>query len=208
MEKIYITKHKNPFLKNAYYILDSPNSREHIYLNSEKFSKYLYKNWSEPFNEVFYSEDLLRNRMANEIFHEVVPVILHEDDLNAMYFSIENRSPFLDHDLFEFCQNIPTKFLMRNGFSKIVLRDALKGLLHEKVSNSYKKVGFNAPISSFLDLNDRKIKDFLLDDGPIFDFLRKGKIESILNKSLLTNSLSKFLFNFINIKIFIEEFSS
>ncbi len=207
-KKYILPNIRNPFLKNAYYILDSPNSREHIYLNSEKFSKYLNKNWSEPFDEVSYSEDLLRNRMANEIFHEVVPVILHEDDLNAMYFSIENRSPFLDHNLFEFCQNIPTKFLMKNGFSKIVLRDALKGHLHEKVSKSYKKVGFNAPISSFLDLNDRKIKDYLLDDGPIFDFLNKGKIESLLNKTLLTNSFSKFLFNFLNIKIFTEEFSS
>ena len=42
--------------------------------------------------------------MLNELFHEAVPVILHEDDLNAMYFSIENRSPFLDRELFEFCQ--------------------------------------------------------------------------------------------------------
>ena len=199
---------RNPFLKNAYYILNSPRSRKHIYLNSERFSKYLNKNWSEPFNELMYSKDLLRNRMANEIFHEIVPVILHEDDLNSMYFSIENRSPFLDHNLFEFCQSIPTKYLMRSGFSKIILRDALKSVLHEEVSKSYKKVGFNAPISSFLDLNERKIKEYLLDDGPIFDFLSKGKIESILNKTFLTNSFSKFLFNFINLKIFTEEFSS
>ena len=45
-----------------------------------------------------FADDLLRNRMLNELFPEAVPVILHEDDLNAMYFSIENRSPFLDRD--------------------------------------------------------------------------------------------------------------
>ena len=33
--------------------------------------------------------------MINEIFYEVVPVILNSDDLNS-YYSIENRSPFLD----------------------------------------------------------------------------------------------------------------
>ena len=32
--------------------------------------------------------------MANEMFNESVPVILHEDDLNSMYYSVENRSPF------------------------------------------------------------------------------------------------------------------
>ena len=42
----------------------------------------------------------MRNRMLNEMFHEVVPVILHEDDLNAMHFSVENRSPFLDREAF------------------------------------------------------------------------------------------------------------
>ena len=33
--------------------------------------------------------------MLNETFAETVPVILHEDDLNAMSVSLENRSPFL-----------------------------------------------------------------------------------------------------------------
>ena len=53
--------------------------------------------------------------MVNELFHESVPPILHEDDLNAMYFSIENRSPFLDRGLFDWCQSIPTRHLVRNG---------------------------------------------------------------------------------------------
>ena len=40
--------------------------------------------------------------MFNELFHEVVPVILCKDDLNSMMNSIENRSPFLDSKLYEF----------------------------------------------------------------------------------------------------------
>ena len=34
--------------------------------------------------------------MMNELFYEIVPVLLHEDDLNSMNFSIENRTPYLD----------------------------------------------------------------------------------------------------------------
>ena len=56
------------------------------------------------------------SRMLNEMFVEAVPVILHEDDLNAMYFSMENRSPFLDRFLFEFAYSIPTSYLIKNGF--------------------------------------------------------------------------------------------
>ena len=31
--------------------------------------------------------------MLNELLLESVPVVLEEEDLNAMYFSVENRSP-------------------------------------------------------------------------------------------------------------------
>ena len=57
--------------------------------------------------------------MLNEMFHEVVPVILHEDDLNAMHFSVENRSPFLDRRLFEASFSIPEEYLIKNGLKKV-----------------------------------------------------------------------------------------
>ena len=31
--------------------------------------------------------------MANELFHEIVQVILHEDDLNVMYYYIKINRP-------------------------------------------------------------------------------------------------------------------
>ena len=40
--------------------------------------------------------------MYNELFHENIPTMLFEDDRNHMYYSIENRSPFLDTKLAEF----------------------------------------------------------------------------------------------------------
>ena len=67
--------------------------RDHIFLDAEGFSKMLTRPFAEPFAETRYTPRLLRNRMLNELYHEAVPVILHEDDLNAMFFSIENRSP-------------------------------------------------------------------------------------------------------------------
>ena len=42
--------------------------------------------------------------MLNEIFHEITPVTLHHENLNCMYSSIENRSPFLDKELFKLTQ--------------------------------------------------------------------------------------------------------
>ena len=57
--------------------------------------------------------------MLNELFQEIVPPILHEDDLNSMHCSIENRSPYLDSNLFNFMQTVPTHYLINNHSLKI-----------------------------------------------------------------------------------------
>jgi len=197
---------RNPYLRNPRLYLDNPGIREHNYLNSEIFAAYLTSPWRESFTERAYTGSLLRNRMLNEMFSEVVPVILHEDDLNAMYFSIENRSPYLDRELFEFCSRIPTPYLIRDGFAKVILRDAMAGVVPEKILWNRRKVGFNAPVFSFLDVKDAGVKEWVLADGPIFEHVRKDRIGELLQKNYLENSESKFLFSFVNAKLFLEEF--
>lgn len=199
---------RNPFLGDPDLFVKQPGLREHIFLNADGFAEYLVHPWSEPFEERAFTSDLLRNRMLNEMFHEAVPVILHEDDLNAMYFSIENRSPFLDRDLFEFCYRIPTRHLIQDGRAKAVLRDAVRGIAPDVVLDARRKVGFNAPIHAFLDLSDPAVRHALLEDSPVFTYLRRDRIAALLAKADLPNSESKFLFNFVCTKMFLEEFAA
>jgi asparagine synthase (glutamine-hydrolysing) len=196
---------RNPLLRNPNSFVDNPDMREHIYLNTDEFAGYLTTNWKESFTEERYAESLLRNRMLNEIFHESVPVILHEEDLNAMYYSIENRSPFLDRPLFEFCNSIPSKHLIRDGFAKSVLRDSMRGIVPDPILDNRRKVGFNAPIFDYLCVNDSQVRAELLRDSPVWEVVRKAKVEALLAKPELPNSESKFLFSFLNTKLFLEE---
>jgi asparagine synthase (glutamine-hydrolysing) len=196
---------RNPFLGNPDLFIEDPEFRDHIFLNNEGFAAYLTMPFQEPFTEERYAISLLRNRMLNEMFHEAVRVILHEDDLNAMYYSIENRSPFLDRELFEFCYSIPTAHLIRDGFNKVVLRDAVRGIAPDCVLDRRKKVGFNAPVLSFLDTGNPAVCAELLADSPVFDLVRRDKIGALLTKRDLPNSESKFLFYFVNTKIFLEQ---
>jgi asparagine synthase (glutamine-hydrolysing) len=207
-QKIVAPIVRNPFLQDPNYFLKNPYSREHIYLDCDVFAGFLNVPFAEPFKENFYTQQLLRNRMANELLVESVPVILHEDDLNAMYYSIENRSPFLDSKLFDWCQSIPTRHLIQNGRAKAVLRDAVRGLVPDAILDNPRKVGFNVPILDYLDISDPKIRAELLADSPIFEVLRKDRIELMLDKVSLPNSQSKFLFNFVNAKVFLEEFQA
>lgn len=198
---------RNPVLQDPQVFVKNPDERRHIYLDADYFANYLKGEFKETFNEARYSDELLRNRMLNELFSESVPVILHEDDLNAMYHSIENRSPFLDRELFEFCYSVPADYLIGEGYNKKVLRDAMKGIVPEEILNSRRKVGFNAPIHSLLNARNQRVKAELLDESPIFDHVYKSRIEEILEKEYLPNSESKFLFYFLCSKIFLEEFS-
>ena len=142
--------------------------------------------------------------MLNELFHEIVPVILHEDDLNAMYYSVENRSPFLDRQLLETAYSIPEKHLIKNGLKKSILRDAVRSIVPEQILNNPRKVGFNGPIEDLLEIDNASVREFILDDSEVFELINKKKIEELLKKQQLTNSESKFIFNFLNIKIFLE----
>ena len=199
---------RNPFLQDPYYFVDDPTRRQHIYLDADEFASHLRVPFDEPFVEEDLADSLLVNRMHNELFHESVPVILHEDDLNAMYFSIENRSPFLDRELYEFASSIPPKHLVQRGMAKAVLRDAMRGIAPERVIENRRKVGFNAPILSLLDRNDPDVREWLLGDSPVWEHVRRDAIEQVLVLDRLPNSKSKFLFYFMCAKLFLEEFEA
>ncbi len=205
-------KHVKPLVRNqslarADLFFANPTTREYLYGGAWENVGFLTTAWAEPFRESLFTDSLLRNRMMNEMFFEVVPVILQEDDLNAMYFSIENRSPFLDRALFEAAARIPSSLLIRDGYAKAVLRDAMQGIIPEPIRLERRKVGFNAALPSFLDVGDPQVRAELLKDGPIFDLVRKSAVTSLLNDPEKLKGESKFMFNYVNAKLFLEEFA-
>ena len=197
---------RNPHLGDPDLFVRDPGFRGHIVLDADLFAGFLADGYRpEPFRERQYAGDLLRSRMLNELRHETVPVILQEDDLNSMFWSVENRSPYLDRALTEFAYRIPTRHLVRDGSAKAVLRDAMRGIAPDHVLDEPRKIGFNAPIEALLDLDDREVRAALLEDSPIFDVVRRDRIEGFFDERGLPNSRSKFLFSFVSSKLFLEE---
>ena len=45
----------------------------------------------------------------------------------------------------------------------------------------------------------------ILREGPIFDIVRPDQLETLLAQAAFDNSESKFLFNVLNAKLFLEE---
>ena len=203
-QKKYI---RNKNLLDPKIFIENPTFRDHIFQNQNIFKKYFKIKFEEKFSEKKFLRNILKNRMLNELFYESVPVILHEDDHNAMSLSMENRSPFLDKKLFEYSLSIPTEQFIQNGFGKSILRESVKGIVPNTILNQRKKIGFNLSILEVLK-SEKRYKEKLLDNSTIFNFISKREIELLLKKKRYTNSESKFLFNFKNINFFLESFKN
>ena len=196
----------NPYLKNPKLYFKDQSIRDHIHLDSSEFASFLTEDYSIEITESNYTSSLLRNRMLNELFHESTSVILLEDDLNSMMRSIENRSPFLDVNLFDFANSIPNEYLIHNGYGKHVLRESMNGILNDQVRLDRRKKGFNASINSLFDFSDINTRDYFLNSSSdIFDLVDIKSIERLISSKKLANQYSKFLFSFINCKIFLEQ---
>ena len=94
--------------------------------------------------------------------------------------------------------------LIKNGYNKYILREAMKGILNEKVRTDRCKKGFNASINSVIDLKNEDTLHYIFDKrATIFNILDRKKILAMLDFNEIPNSLGKFLFNFINCRIFL-----
>ncbi len=71
--------------------------------------------------------------------------LLRYADRNSMAHSREVRLPFLDHRLVEFVFRLPLRFLIRQGWTKWILRDAFKGMLPSAISQRADKLGYMPP---------------------------------------------------------------
>jgi asparagine synthase (glutamine-hydrolysing) len=195
---------RNPVLRDPLAFRKEPERRDHIYLNRDLFNSILRSPFDEDFSETVYGEDLLHSRMLNEIRHEALPPQLRENDLVFMQYSIENRTPYLDRELAEFLFSVPLEHLIVNGYPKWLLRAAGKGLYSDKIRLDKYKRGFNASITALFDPSKGEDRDWLLEDGPLFDLVDRSRLSRMLETPADKNSVSKFLFNILNVKVFLE----
>lgn len=94
--------------------------------------------------------DDLNERLNQDLLQNSLPALLRYEDHNSMSQSIEARVPFLDIDLVEFVVSLPSNYKIRNGWTKWIMRQALKDILPEKILKRKWKVGFTTPEISWM----------------------------------------------------------
>jgi asparagine synthase (glutamine-hydrolysing) len=76
--------------------------------------------------------------------------LLRYADRNSMAHSREVRLPFLDHNLVEFVFSLPEHLIIRDGWTKWILRQAFRGVVPEPILNRVDKLGYEPPQQRWL----------------------------------------------------------
>jgi asparagine synthase (glutamine-hydrolysing) len=120
--------------------------------------------------------------------------LLLVDDKLAMAHSVEGRVPFLDNELIETVARIPSEFKLRAGQSKIVLRQAMQGLLPDETLQR-RKQGFTPPDQSWYKQGAMSyIRDLILSPRAVGrGYFQPPCLEKILDDHLNDRRNNRFL---------------
>jgi asparagine synthase (glutamine-hydrolysing) len=87
----------------------------------------------------------LANRSFQDLTRETTPCCLRAEDRQCTAAGLRRYDPFLDHEVVAFMFNVPGALKIRDGVTKWLLRQAMRGLLPEATRTRVKKTGWNAP---------------------------------------------------------------
>jgi asparagine synthase (glutamine-hydrolysing) len=92
-----------------------------------------------------FAGTFMQRMQVDDIVTDTLPQLLRHEDRSSMAFSLEARVPLLDHKVVEFGLTLPDRLKVRDGYSKVAIREAMRGLVPEPVRTRKTKLGFAAP---------------------------------------------------------------
>lgn len=114
------------------------------------------KGASPPQRPVYIAEsdsdcgNWLGHALWQQFFSNPLPFLLHQYDRCSMASGVECRMPFMDYRIVEFIFSLPLDSRIGGGYTKRVLREAMRGILPEETRTNRLKTGFNAPFNNWL----------------------------------------------------------
>lgn len=120
---------------------DSFSRMAHNYVTPEFYNK--GKKLSSIKDNLYNPRGL--NESLVQHFEFKLEHLLKWEDHNSMWFSLESRVPFLDHHLVQRTLTLPAEKIINKATTKYILRQAMKGILPEKIRNRPEKIPFSTP---------------------------------------------------------------
>lgn len=132
--------------------------------------------------EAYYTTPAINNLNGILYFntmHHGLEELLRYADRNSMAHGRETRLPFLNHDLVQFLFTLPSRFKIRNGWTKWLLRIGMENSLPPEITWRKDKTGFEPPQKKWMQNN------------AVQDMIRIAKNKLIKEKILKPEVLNK-----------------
>ncbi len=85
--------------------------------------------------------------------------LLRYSDRNAMAHGCEVRLPFLYDEMVKFIFSLPSRFKIKNGYTKALLRNLMENKLPQNIVWRTDKIGYEPPQKKWME--DARMKDFI-----------------------------------------------
>lgn len=139
------------------------------------------------------------NRIRSDFSINHIPYNLRDFDRASMQNGIEIRMPFMDYRVVTYLFSLPLESRLGHGYTKRILREAMKGLMPEDIRTRKLKLGLTAPIANWF---NKELNQFILDTVNSDSFLKSnywnGNLirsfveQHSINRDWNTNDASRF----------------
>ena len=125
--------------------------------------------------------DALNAMLNTDVMTYLPDDLLVKMDIATMAYSVEARSPFLDHELMEFAAGLPPDYKLRGAHHKHVLKEAYRGILPDEIMDRPKQ-GFAVPLRQWFRNELRDLPgQVLLDPATLArGHFRRGEVERLI----------------------------
>ncbi|ETO92871.1 asparagine synthase (glutamine-hydrolyzing) [Legionella oakridgensis] len=132
------------------FTIMSENIKQKLFLNPDIASL----NTIEKLNQIYIGKDTtftdsIEAMCYMDLIHYIGNHHVYRVDQFTMAFSLEGRFPFLDHEVIEAAFRIPSKYKIKNGQQKYIVKKVAEKYIAPECL-SMKKKGFSLPMSHWI----------------------------------------------------------
>jgi asparagine synthase (glutamine-hydrolysing) len=164
---------------------------------------------ADPFPFSAHSGSRLRDMLFFDQTSYLPDNLLERGDRMMMMGSIEGRMPFLDTELARLVSRFPDQFLIGDGVTKRVLRQAMAAKLPPYILER-KKIGFLVPIGEWFRSDYRGLLGDLLGSGEsrVARLLHGAKLRLLVAEHLSgRKNHSRLLWSLLGLELFLRRFA-
>lgn len=158
--------------------------------------------------DLFKGKDMKDAGLKFDLFYYLPDDLLAKIDIATMAYSLEARSPFLDHKMIELACKIPFNLKTKNGITKYILKKALEKLVPKE--NLYRsKMGFTIPLDNWFEGSTFKkyVKVKLLGKNTVIrNYIKTENIREMLTRHSKENDYGQRIWSLLALELWFKSY--